>query len=86
MIKTNKVIGFYTDAFGNEIDEYEEIERYEVCYNGHFFDGDRDGWNGYKCDEWETAKGVYDFFVAKGVECHINDNEYDVVFCDGEWK
>ena len=30
MINTNKEVGFYTDVFGNEITEYEQIERYTV--------------------------------------------------------
>ena len=27
MINTKKVVGFYTDAFGKEVDEYEQIEQ-----------------------------------------------------------
>ena len=37
MVNTDKVVGFYTDVFGNEIDEYEQIERYTVYYKGHIF-------------------------------------------------
>ena len=32
MINTEKEIGFYTDVFGNEITEYEQIEKYTVCF------------------------------------------------------
>lgn len=42
MISTNKVVGFYTDVFGNEVDEYEQTERYTVWYEGHLFAGDTD--------------------------------------------
>ena len=35
MINTNKKVGFYTDVFGNEIDEYEQIEKYTVWYEGN---------------------------------------------------
>ena len=31
MINTNNVVGFYTDVFGNEVNEYEQINRYTVC-------------------------------------------------------
>ena len=36
MIDTGKVVGFYTDAFGNEIEVYEQIERYCVFYDGKY--------------------------------------------------
>ena len=39
MVDTNKAIGFYTDVFGNEIDEYERVEKYTVWYEGHLFEG-----------------------------------------------
>lgn len=85
MVETEKVIGFYTDVFGVERDIHEEVERYTICYKGKLFDGDRDGWNSYNCDKWEFALGIYELLTAKGVECYITDNQYDVVFRDGEW-
>ena len=59
MINTNKVIGSYIDVFGNEINEYEQIERYTVWYEGHLFEGDSDGLNEHGYDRWEDAMGVY---------------------------
>ena len=35
MVSTGKVIGFYTDVFGNEIDEYEQI--CVKCYQWRWF-------------------------------------------------
>ena len=50
MIDTNKVIGFYTDVFGSEISEYEQVEKYTVWYEGHLFEGDSDGFNEHGYD------------------------------------
>ena len=81
MISTNKVIGFYVDAFGNEVDEYEQIEKYSVRYKGKIFEGDTDGYNIHHYDRWEDAKSIYDMYP--GVS--IYDNEYDIIFEDGDW-
>ena len=59
MINTEKVIGFYTDAFGNEIDEYEQTYKYSVCYKGALFEGDTDEWNEIGFDSWEKAKETF---------------------------
>ena len=83
MINTGKVIGFYTDVFGNEIDEYEQIERYTVCYKGHLFEGDTDGYNYHGYDRWEDAIALYH---AYGDMIQIKDNEYDVTFANGDWS
>ena len=83
MINTNKVIGSYTDVFGNEIDEYEQIERYTVWYEGHLFEGDSDGLNEHGYDKWEDAIALY---VAYGDMIRIRDNRYDVTFEYGEWN
>ena len=81
MISTNKVIGFYVDAFGNEVDEYEQIEKYSVRYKGKIFEDDTDGYNIHHYDRWEDAKSIYDMYP--GVS--IYDNEYDIIFEDGDW-
>ena len=83
MINTNKVIGSYTDVFGNEIDEYEQIERYTVWYEGHLFEGDSDGLNEHGYDKWEDAIALY---VTYGDMIRIRDNRYDVTFEYGEWN
>lgn len=83
MIDTSKVIGFYTDVFGNEIDEYEQIERYTVWYEGHLFEGDSDGYNEHGYDSWEDAIALY---YAYGDMIHIRDNEYGCSFDYGEWN
>lgn len=83
MINSNKVIGFYEDVFGNEIDEYEQIERYTVWYEGHLFEGDKDGFNEHGYDRWEDATELYHTY---GDMIHITDNEYDVTFEYGEWN
>lgn len=83
MINTDKVIGFYTDVFGNEIDEYEQRARYTVCYEGYLFEGDTDGLNEHDYDRWEDAIALYD---AYGDMIHIKDNLYDVSFDYGEWN
>lgn len=81
MINTDKVIGFYTDVFGNEIDEYEQKARYTVCYEGYLFEGDTDGLNEHDYDRFEDAIALYD---AYGDMIHIKDNLYDVSFDYGE--
>ena len=83
MINSTKVIGFYTDVFGNEIDEYEQIHRYTVWYEGHLFADDTDGLNEHGYDCWEDAIALYH---AYGDMIHIVDNEYDVTFEYGEWN
>ena len=82
MVNTEKVIGFHTDMFGNEIDEYEQIEKYTVCYEGYIFDGDNvEGYNRHNYDRFEDAIWVYNNYP--GVSIH--DNEYDVTYEDGDW-
>lgn len=83
MINSNKIIGFYTDVFGNEIDEYEQIHRYTVWYEGRLFEGDSDGLNEHGYDRWEDAIALYHTY---GDMIHIDDNEYDVTFEYGEWN
>ena len=83
MISTDRVTGFYTDAFGIEVDEYEQIEKYSVCYEGHLFEGDADGYNVHGYDRWEDAKAIYDAYPDM---VSIRDNEYDVTFSKGEWN
>lgn len=85
MINTSKEIGFYTDVFGNEITEYEQIERYTVRYKGNIFQGDTDGWNSFNTDKWEDAIEFYNSYGDTTV-ISIKDNEYDVVFEDGDWS
>ena len=84
MINTDKVIGFYSDIFGNEIDEYEQIEKYSVRYKGHIFEDDIDGWNTFSTDKWEEAIEFYNAY-KNSIDVSIKDNEYDVVFEDGDW-
>ena len=55
MIDTEKVVGFYTDVFGNEIYEYEQIERYSIRYEGVLFEGDKEGYNERTTDSWDEA-------------------------------
>ena len=83
MINTDKVIGFYTDVFGNEIDEYEQIERYTVSYYGYLFEGDTAGYNTHGYDNINDALALYNEY---GNMIQIKDNEYDVVFESGEWN
>lgn len=85
MVNTEKVIGFYTDVFGNEIDEYEQIERYTVWYKDCIFEGDKDGWNSAGFDNWKDA---YSFYQSFGVPFngYIQDNEYGCTFANGEWN
>ena len=83
MIDTDNIIGFYTDVFGNEIDEYEQIERYTVWYDGCLFDGDADGYNEHGYDTWEDVIALYDVY---GDMIHIKDNYYGVSFDYGEWS
>ena len=83
MISGEKVVGFYNDAFGNEIDVYEQIHKYTVWYEGYLFCGDADGYNEHGYDKWEDAIALYD---AYGDMIHITDNEYGVTFEYGEWN
>lgn len=82
MVDTEKVVGFYTDVFGNEIDEYEQIENFTVFYKGYLFDGDSDGWNEHGYERFEDAIALYD---AYGDMIYIRDNKYGVTFENGEW-
>ena len=70
-------------SYGNEIDEYEQTERYSVCYEGKLFDGDKDGYNEHGYDRWEEAIAIYHTY---GDMIHIRDNEYDVSFDYGDWN
>ena len=83
MIDTDKVVWFYNDVFGNEVDEYEQIERYTVLYEGYLFEGDADGYNEHGYDKFEYAIALYH---AYGDMVHIKDNEYGVSFDYGEWS
>lgn len=83
MINTDKVVGFYTDVFGNEIDEYEQKAKYTVWYEGYLFDGDTDGYNEHDIDNWKDAIAIYH---AYGDMIHIRDNEYGVTFDYGDWS
>ena len=82
MIDSNRVIGFYTDVFGNEIDEYEQIERYSIRYEGYLFDGDSEGFNEHGIDKWEDARAIYDAYPDI---ISIHDNQYGCTFSNGEW-
>ena len=83
MINTSKEIGFYTDVFGNEVNDYELIEKYTVFYKGKIFEGDTDGYNYHNYDKWEDAIALY---YAYGDIIHIKDNEYNVIFSYGDWS
>ena len=83
MIDTQKVINTYTDVFNREIDEYEQMERYTVWYEGKLFDGDTNGYNKHNFDKWEEAIQLY---YTYGDMIHIKDNYYDVSFDYGEWN
>ena len=83
MINTEKEIGFYTDVFGNEITEYEQVYKYSVAYEGKIFEGDTDGINRHHYDRWEDAKAVYDAYPDI---VSIKDNEYGVIFENGDWS
>ena len=86
MIDTNKVVGFYTDVFGNEIDVYEQKAKYTISYKGYIFEGDSDGWNSRDEDSWEKAISVYDAYADEENDMYITDNEYGVTFHRGEWS
>lgn len=83
MINTQKVVGFYTDAFGHEVDEYEQIEKYTVWYEGCLFEGDTEGFNEHYYDNWEDVIALYHTY---GDMIHIKDNEYGCIFEHGEWN
>ena len=82
MVDTEKVVGFYTDVFGNEIDEYEQIERYSIRYEGVLFEGDKEGYNERTTDSWDEAITIYDAYPDI---VSIHDNQYDCTFANGEW-
>ena len=81
MINTEKVIGFYTDVFGNEINEYEQIERYSAFYKGKIFEGDKNGLNEVRFDNFEDAMAFYHSYP----DVTIKDNEYDMYFANNDW-
>ena len=73
MIETEKIINTYIDAYDNEIDEYEQIKRYTVWYEGYLFDGDTEGYNKHDYDKFEEAIALYNQY---GEMIHIKDNLY----------
>lgn len=78
------VVGYYTDMWGNEIDEYEQICKYTVWYEGYLFDGDKEnGYNEHDYDRWDDVKGLIN---AYGDMIHVRDNEYGLSFDYGEWS
>lgn len=83
MVNTNKVIGYYTDVFGNEIDVYEQIERYTVWYKGYLFNEDSDGYNEHGYDNLDDAMILYNVY---GDMIHIKDNYYGLCFDNGDWN
>ena len=83
MVNTSKVIGFYTDVFGNEIEEYEQVERYTVWYKGILFSGDSDGYNEHGYDNLDECMNLYNLY---GDMIHIKDNYYGLCFDNGEWN
>ena len=83
MIETEKIINTYIDSYDNEIDEYKQIKRYTVWYEGYLFDGDTEGYNKHNYDKFEDAIALY---IQYGDMIHIKDNEYDVVYEYGNWN
>jgi hypothetical protein len=62
------------------------MSRYEVCYFGEFFWGDRkDWWNIYEPYDWNDAWNFYSTLKANGWRVYIKDNDEDVCYEDGEW-
>ena len=62
------------------------MSRYEVCYFGEFFWGDRkDWWNIYEPYDWSDAWNFYSTLKANGWRVYIKDNDEDVIYDDGEW-
>lgn len=55
--------------------------RYTVSYEGSYFYGDSEGINFHDYDRWDDLRGLLD--IIPGIE--VKDNEYGVVWCDGEW-
>ena len=61
--------------------------KYTVEYYGYIFWDDKQvGWNFFETDSFEKAIEFYDAYHDDGLEIRIIDNEYDVVFADGEWS
>lgn len=78
------VVGFYTDMWGNEIDEYEQVYKYTVWYKGYIFVDDKeDDFNEHGYDRWDDVQELID---AYGDMIHVIDNEYCVSFDNGEWS
>lgn len=87
MVSTEKVVGFYVDVFGNEVDEYEQVHKYSVWYNACIFEGDKEkGWNSADFDRWEDAYSFYESFGSIHFNGYIQDNEYGCTFANGEWN
>ena len=85
MIQTDKVIDWYEDEYGNEVDIYEEIEKYTVCYNGSVFVGDdENGWNEFNTDSFKEAIGFYNTY-SDVMDVYIQDNEYGIIYQYGDW-
>lgn len=56
--------------------------RYTVMYEGYLFSDDSDGLNMHDYDRWEDVAGL---MHAYGDIIEVRDNEYDVLWKNGEW-
>lgn len=82
MVNTERVVDFYTDCFGNEIDVYEQIENFTVFYEGKIFVDDSDGYNEHGHDSFADAMWFYEVY---GDMIHIRDNRCGGIYEYGEW-
>ena len=61
--------------------------RYSVWYNAALYYGEEEGkWNHYDTDNFTDAVETYNYAMQYDIEVEIHDNEYDVVFKNGEWS
>lgn len=61
--------------------------RYTVSYNGYLFYGDNDGLNFHHIDRWDEVKWMLDAYGNEpDLDLEVKDNEYDVLWKNGEWS
>lgn len=56
--------------------------KYSIHYEGYIFDGDSDGWNHHDEDDWQNVSWMMNAYP----DIYVEDNEYGVVWHQGEWS
>lgn len=60
--------------------------KYTISYNGYLFYGDNDGLNFHDYENWNDVQFIINAYgYEPSLELEVKDNEYQVVWKNGEW-